>query len=198
MPVVAVEQRGDDMVDGAWRFRGLASRTGVAYEVFDYYGSYSETINPGAFRATLAEDPHVPLLVMHDGLPLASTRSGTMRLWESDRGLEVEADLDMDDPRVKSLRSSVRRGDTNEMSFAFRVTGQIWSEDYMDRTITAANLHRGDVSVVNMGANPYTSTAASDEREHIDDDDMDDDDDHRAVLLLQQQREEALLLDLAA
>ena len=82
-----------------------------------------------------------------------------------------------------------------------RVMGQVWSEDYMDRTITAVNLHRGDASFVNYGANPYTSTAASDEmesNEHIDDDDMDDDDDHRVALLVQQQREEELLFDLAA
>ena len=196
-----VRGEGDDAPEGMWRFRGLASRSGVSYEVYDGWGGYAETVNPGAFKTTLAEDPTVLLLVMHDGLPLASTRSGTMRLWESDRGLEVEADLDMDDPRVQSIRSSVERGDLSEMSFGFRVMGQVWSEDYMDRTITAVNLHRGDASFVNYGANPYTSTAASDEmesNEHIDDDDMDDDDDHRVALLVQQQREEELLFDLAA
>ena len=167
-----VRGEGDDAPEGMWRFRGLASRSGVSYEVYDGWGGYAETINPGAFTATLREDPTVLLLVMHDGLPLASTRSGTMRLWESDRGLEVEADLDMDDPRVQSIRSSVERGDLSEMSFGFRVMGQVWSDDYMDRTITAVNLHRGDTSFVSYGANPYTSTS---DRDHIDDDDDDDD-----------------------
>ena len=181
------ETRGESVDEGTYRFRGLASRTGVTYEVNDYYGSYRETINPGAFRVTLQEDPMVHLLVEHAGLPLASTRSGTLRLAESERGLEVEAELDMDDPRAQTVRSTVGRGDTEELSFAFRVTGQVWSDDYMDRTITGVNLHRGDVSLVGYGANPYTSTKGHDDDDYMDDDPMDDD--HRNALLHQQQLE---------
>ena len=88
--------------DVRWIFRGLACRTEVAYEVYDYYGSFTETIGSGAFRATLAENPTVLFLIQHYGLPLANTKSDTMRLWESERGLEVEADMAPDDPRVRS------------------------------------------------------------------------------------------------
>jgi hypothetical protein len=50
----------------------------------------------------------------------------------------------------------MRRGDVDEMSFAFRVNEQEWSPDYSERTITEVNLHRGDVSIVTFGANPHT------------------------------------------
>jgi hypothetical protein len=46
------------------------------------------------------------------------------------------------------------------MSFAFRVTRQQWSPDYDQRDILEVDLHRGDVSVVNFGANPATSVGA--------------------------------------
>jgi hypothetical protein len=43
------------------------------------------------------------------------------------------------------------------MSFAFQATEQEWSSDYERRTIRAVNIHRGDVSLVGMAANPATS-----------------------------------------
>ena len=99
----SVEKRGKD--DYEWNFRGLACRTGTPYEVMDYLGSYTETIEAGAFRTTLNENPDVTFLINHSGLPLASTKAGTMRLWESDRGLEVEATLDLTNPMSQQVMS---------------------------------------------------------------------------------------------
>jgi hypothetical protein len=51
----------------------------------------------------------------------------------------------------------------DEMSFAFRVKAQIWStatgfnDPQSHRLITEVSLHKGDVSVVNFGANPTTA-----------------------------------------
>ena len=45
----------------------------------------------------------------------------------------------------------------DEMSFAFRVKAQEWSQDETERRITELSLHKGDVSVVNFGANPATT-----------------------------------------
>ena len=45
----------------------------------------------------------------------------------------------------------------NEMSFAFRVLKQVWSENDTQRRITEISLDKGDVSLVNFGANPATS-----------------------------------------
>ena len=135
-----------------WTLTGYASVTEEPYEM----GFYTETIKRGAFKRTLAEDPDVQLLINHAGLPLARTKSGTLRLEERERGLWVEADIDKADPDAVRLKRKMDRGDLDEMSFAFQVTGQDWNDDFTDRAITAVSLHRGDVSVVNYGANPAT------------------------------------------
>lgn len=142
--------------DGVVRFAGYATVFDREYEVADSFGAYVERIAPGAFDRTLAEGPDVVLVVNHEGLPLARTKSGTLRLSVDQLGLRVESELAADDPDVQTLLPKFRRGDLDEMSFAFRVNDQVWSSDYSDRTITQVNLHRGDVSIVTFGANPFT------------------------------------------
>jgi HK97 family phage prohead protease len=141
-----------DTSDGMVRFSGYASVTERPYEV----ASWTETIARGAFRRTLSEDPDVMLLINHGeggGLPLARTKSGTMSLSEDARGLRVDADLNADDPDVRALVPKLQRGDVDEMSFAFRVTDQTWSEDRSERLIRGVVLHKGDVSIVTRAAN---------------------------------------------
>jgi HK97 family phage prohead protease len=121
-------------------------------------GSYRERIATGSFKRTLGENPDVVLLVNHEGTPLARTSSGTMRLSEDRRGLIVEASLDARDPDVRAVEGKMRRGDLKELSFAFEATSQDWSSDHTERVIKGVNLHRGDVSLVSMAANP-SSTA---------------------------------------
>jgi HK97 family phage prohead protease len=144
-----------DNPDGSLHLSGYASVTNTPYDM----GWYSESISRGAFAKTLAENPDVQLLVNHAGLPLARTKSGTLQLSEDNTGLRVDADLDPEDPDVQSLSRKMKRGDIDQMSFAFRATRQSWDEDYTDRQITECDIHRGDVSVVNQGANPSTSVS---------------------------------------
>lgn len=141
--------------DGTLRLTGYASVTETPYEV----GFYSETIKRGAFKRTLGEQPDVQLLVNHEGLPLARTKSGTLSLSEDERGLKVDADLDPEDPEVQSLVRKMRRGDIDQMSFAFQATDQDWNDDYTERHIRGVSLHRGDVSVVNQAANPAATAS---------------------------------------
>ena len=46
------------------------------------------------------------------------------------------------------------------MSFGFRVIRQDWSPDFTQRDISEVSLNKGDVSVVNYGANPATAGAS--------------------------------------
>lgn len=141
-----------EMSDGTLRLMGHASVTETPYDVG---GLYTETIRRGAFRRTLGETPDVALLLNHEGLPLARTSAGTLRLAEDDRGLLVDADLDPEDQDTQRLARKMRRGDLDgQMSFAFQATGQAWSDDYSRRDITSVSIHRGDVSIVNFAANP--------------------------------------------
>lgn len=150
------------------RIRGHAS-TWQPYQMYGgpARGGWIEQIARGAFADTLAENPDVHLLVNHEGLPLARTASDTLRLSTDDVGLLVEATLDMSDPDVQRIEPKLRRRDMTEMSFAFRVRAQQWSADAefpsdpeSHRLITDLTLHKGDVSVVNWGANPTTDVEA--------------------------------------
>jgi HK97 family phage prohead protease len=138
--------------DGTMTLAGYASIYDRPYDM----GWFTESIARGAGRRSLGENPDVQLLVNHTGLPLARTLSGTLRLSEDETGLYVEADLDPDDPDAQSLVRKMRRGDIDQMSFAFRVTDDTWDESMSERTIRSYSIHRGDVSVVNMGANDAT------------------------------------------
>lgn len=146
-------------------FSGYASVTEQGYEMEDWLGSYTEVVRSGAFKKTLSEGADVPFLVNHGGLTLARTKSGTLRLSEDDTGLYTEADLDPASPHVQALRSAMERGDVDEMSFGFWVTRQQWSPDYDQRDILEVSLNKGDVSVVNYGANPATAGAQLNARE---------------------------------
>lgn len=143
--------------DGTLRFTGYASTTEHPYEVADF----TETIARGAFKRTLSESPDVVLLLNHSGLPLARTKSGTLTLAEDARGLRVDADLEPNDPDVKSLQPKLQRRDLDSMSFAFRATAQTWNDDYTERLIRGVSLHQGDVSIVTMAANPDTAGTVS-------------------------------------
>ena len=117
---------------------------------------FIEKIMPGAFRKTLAETPDVRLLVNHEGLPLARTKNGTMKLYEDEKGLYFEASL-ADTQEARDLYTLVDRGDMDQMSFAFRVIRQSWNSERTQRTLTEVSLADGDVSIVTYPA--YTATS---------------------------------------
>ena len=116
-------------------------------------GGFTEVIAKGA-AAKSAKEADVRLLVDHDGVPLARTKSGTLELMSDDIGLKVRATLDPSNPAAQQVRSAMERGDLDQMSFAFRVVRESWSKDYTERTISEVKLF--DVSVVTYPANPAT------------------------------------------
>lgn len=124
---------------------------------------FKESIAPGAFRKTLSETPDVRLLINHEGLPLARTKNGTLKLEEDERGLRFDADL-ADTQEGRDIYELVKRGDVDQMSFAFRVIRQKWNDDRSRRVLTEVSLADGDVSVVTYPAYPTTTVEA---REHI-------------------------------
>jgi hypothetical protein len=131
----------------------VSGHAAVFNQVADIGGMFREVILPGAFTEAIKRDD-VVFLINHDGLPLARTRSGTLKLTEDDTGLRMETTLDADDPDVKAIVGKMKRGDLDKMSFAFRVEpgGQEWDDTQEPplRTIRQASLH--DVSIVTTPA----------------------------------------------
>lgn len=117
---------------------------------------FIEYVRRGAFSKTLNDGADVRLLIDHEGVPLARTKSGTMRLVEDERGLAVEADLDPMNPDAARVISAMSRGDLSQMSFAFRTIKDQFSDDRMVRELREVQLY--DVSVVTFPA--YEQTVA--------------------------------------
>jgi HK97 family phage prohead protease len=143
---------------GQLEFTGHASVTERAYDMWDWYGPYTEVVSAGAFDNTLARsDLDVPLVLGHDQLRrIARTLNGTLDLAMDDIGLSVTARLDEADVDVAYIAPKLRSGLVDEMSFAFRITSGTWSPDYTEYRIDEVEIHRGDVAIVGYGASPTT------------------------------------------
>jgi HK97 family phage prohead protease len=119
-------------------------------------GGFVETIQPGAFGRSLRSRNDVKLLVNHDtGRVLASSRAKTLRLYEDQIGLRVEADL----PNTtdgRDMAELLRRGDLNKMSFGFSVQKDSWNNEMTERTLKSVRLF--EVSIVSFPA--YQETEA--------------------------------------
>ena len=89
---------------------------------------------------------------------MAHTRNDTLELSEDDTGLRYDAFVDPQRGDVGDLVRALERGDMAEASFKFRIDSGIWSPDYTEFRINAADLSGGDVSAVNFGANPSATS----------------------------------------
>ncbi len=144
---------------------GFASRTETAYEMWDMFGPYTEVVALDAFDLTLAAAPMVEFTLNHGaggGLPMAHTRNDTLALLAvkegEETGLAYEAIVDATRTDVADMLKAMERGDLAEASFKFRIVRGLWSPDWMQYRIEEIDIHRGDVSAVNFGANPHATS----------------------------------------
>lgn len=89
-------------------------------------GYWIESIAPGAFRNSLADD--VAIIWNHnDDHVLGRTSSGTLKIYEDQKGLGFENEL----PQTqmgKDAHLLIKRGDVKGVSFGFRVVKQSFEE----------------------------------------------------------------------
>ena len=152
-PLAELEIRTDG--DGM-SFRGYAA---VFNSWSEDLGGFREMIEPGAFTRTLKRDRNIRMFLNHntDQL-LATTKAGTLRLAEDEKGLIAEATLP-DTTLGRDLATLAKRGDVDSMSFGFHVErGQKWSPDATERVLSEIRLF--EVSPV-TGWPAYTATSAS-------------------------------------
>lgn len=125
-------------------------------------GNFREQISTGAFTEAIGNSD-VRALVNHDAnLVLGRSKSGTLVMREDATGLYVEI-TPPDTQASRDLMELMRRGDVNQMSFAFTVgkEDQTWTRDGSGpwlRTIKKVN-RLYDVSVVTYPAYPQTTAA---------------------------------------
>ena len=151
---MTAEVRAMDTTDGSLRIGGYAATFNKEADGLNF----REQIAPGAFTRALQSGDPVFLLVNHDleGIPLASTQSGTLQLRQDKIGLYIEAELDPANPKAQELSSALKRGDMNKMSFAFTVQPDGQTREDGLRTINEID-RLFEVSVVTLPA--YSSTS---------------------------------------
>lgn len=104
------------------RLTGYVAVFGVETRI----GDFTESIMPGAFRASLAAGKDILALLDHDpGQLLGRTRSGTLHLAEDARGLAFTLDLP-DTQAGRDMVALATRGDLGGMSFGFTATDEVW------------------------------------------------------------------------
>lgn len=140
--------------DGTVGVRGYAS-------VFDSE-AYGEVIRSSAFNRSVAQKDDVRLLVNHDGIPMARTKSGTLELGIDNKGLWFDApSLDRSNPDVAGLISAMERGDIDQCSFA----GYFTDVAPVNGIAEVREVKLVDVSVVTYPWYEATSVSVTGDRE---------------------------------
>jgi HK97 family phage prohead protease len=121
-------------------------------------GGFTETIRRGAFRESLRSRGNIMFYYNHDSNQvLASTRAGTLRLEEDERGLKVSASI-APTSYGRDAKILVERGDVTGFSFGFSMPsdgrGDEWNAEGTERVLKSVRLF--EVSLV--GSPAYTGT----------------------------------------
>jgi len=139
------------------RFVGLIPFNALSADL----GGFKERITPTAFRTTLSNNNDVLALCDHsrDKL-LGRTSNNTLRLHETDRGLEVTIDLP-DTSYARDIRELVKRHDIRGLSFGFTVRqgGQKFTRSGGQTIRDLVDIDLREVSLVSQPAYPDTTVA---------------------------------------
>lgn len=135
---------------------------------YDIWDDMSESIAPGAFTNTLADD--IRALVNHDStLVLGRTAAHTLELRQDEHGLWGSISINPKDADAVNLYERVKRGDVSQCSFGFDIVKQeseVRNDGHVHWTIREVKLY--EVSCVTFPAYEETNVSArSKERDDI-------------------------------
>lgn len=125
------------------------------------FSGFRERVNPGAFRKTLIEADIHAFWNHNSDIVLGRAQAGTLELHEDDIGLAI-INKPPDTQLVRDMvLTPIRRGEVDQMSFAFRVPPgkESWAEEdgMLIRTLQEVQLY--EVSYVPKGAYLDTDVA---------------------------------------
>lgn len=148
--------------DGTMTVSGYVNETGQLSNVLGVTKRFVEKIAKGAFsRAIQSGKKDIDFLAEHKGdLILASTRNGSLRLTEDNKGLHMEATI-APTSWGKDYYELINSGILRNMSFGFRTIKDSWrllESNLYERTIEELELF--EVSVVKNPAYSQSTIAA--------------------------------------
>lgn len=124
-------------------------------------GGVMERIKKGAFTRTIKNDEIVAVWNHNMDKVLGNTKAGTLRLIETNSGLDFEIDLP-DTSWGKDAATSVKRGDVRGMSFWFRKIKDEWDESNLNKVIrTLIEVDLVEISPTPMNIAAYSSSKAN-------------------------------------
>lgn len=149
--------QGDKRLKSDFYVEGYATTFNEPYVLYEYDGvQYKEIIDRGALDGADVSD--IIFLYDHEGNVLARRSNGTLIVEPDDHGLFVAADLSKS-AAARNMYEEIRNGLVTKMSWAFKV-----SEDIYDRVTHTRTIKRMkkvfDVSAVSKPANPSTDISA--------------------------------------
>lgn len=127
----------------------------AVFDVVSDLGLFKEKIEKGTFKKTIKE-ADIRALMNHDpNFVLGRVKSETLSLKEDQTGLATEI-LPPDTTWAKDLMTSMRRGDVDQMSFAFRTVKEDWEGEAQNPVRVLKEVELFDVSIVTFPAYPTT------------------------------------------
>ncbi|PFX62950.1 phage major capsid protein [Bacillus wiedmannii] len=111
--------------------RGLVNKSGAwSQTLYDKHGKpFIERVMPNVFARALQRAKDVKLLNEHDkNMLLARTKDETLKLKETSRGLEMEANL-VPSKLSEHIHASIKRGTLSNMSFGMVVLDDVWTKE---------------------------------------------------------------------
>lgn len=146
----------DNTDTGGWTFEGVASVVDFPYPVRDKFGTFTETIQAGAFDRTISDPKaNVSLYVNHqrDAIALSNRDAKNELQLFANPHLRVRAELNPKRSDVQNVRYAIEDGVLREMSIGFTPVKarDKWNADYSDVVRTQVALR--EVSIVDRGAN---------------------------------------------
>lgn len=134
--------------DGQATIKGYAA---VFEKLSEKMWGFREKIQAGAFASSLKSKRNIKALWNHNpDYPLGSTKNNTLTLEEDEKGLKFELIL----PETnwgKDALESIKRGDTDGVSFGFRTKKDAWDESD-EKNIVRTLI---DVDLIEISPTPF-------------------------------------------
>lgn len=141
----------DELAEG--QFDALVS-------VFGNVDAYGDVVMPGAFSRTLKEweasGYKIPVYWGHQMSDPDYNIGEIVSAVETERGLQVRAQLDLDSPKAAQVYRLLKGGRVKEFSFGYSVRDASWGELDGQEVYQLRDVDLYEVSVVPVGANPET------------------------------------------